>query len=510
MTTVAPAAAIGRQTPSECSVIPASKSTLGGACADLATVCGLTPDPWQRLVLDVSLGRDRHGKWTASTTCLAVPRQNGKNAVIEMLELYLSAVLGLRILHTAHEIKTARKAFNRIVSFFESKKLTELTRMVSTIRKTNGQEAVHLVNGGSIEFSARTSGAARGFSVDVLIMDEAQDLHDEALAALLPTVSSAPSGDPLIFITGTPPTTRSDGEVWRRQRSEAIAGRSRRTAWLEWSATPNKLGELDIADEATWLEANPALGIRLNKDVIITELGAMSPDVFRRERLGLFEETVVTAVIPLDDWAACRDETAQISGPDDLENVDDLILAIDYGPSMSSAAIVAAWTDPDTGLPCVEVVEHRHGHTRWVAPRAVELVDTRPVTAVIIDGYGQRGSLVEDLQERGVGVTLIGIDYVKTASEQMVEYVVSHRLRHSDQPSLTQAVAAVRRKPVGDRWKLARTPGADADVCPLIGASLALRGLSYDELEPIAWRRPRRRRKQNMPRQNYTGNIRIT
>lgn len=501
---------LGRQTPAPVSVVPDWHTTLGEPCAALAATCGLRPDDWQRFVLDATLGRDRRGRWTASTTCLAVPRQNGKNAVVEMLELYLAAVMGMKILHTAHEIKTARKAFNRIASFFTDDKLPELQKMVESIRRTNGQEAVYLTNGGCIEFSARTSGAARGFTADVLVMDEAQDLHDEALAALLPVISAAPSGDPLTFITGTPPTTKSDGDVWRRLRAAAIAGDTEDTAWLEWSATPDGRGELDIADKAVWAEANPALGIRLRPREIAKELRSMAPDVFRRERLGMFEETAITATIPLPDWVECADPTAQASSDEDLDEVDDLVLAIDFGPGMTSAAIVAAWTDPATRLPTVEVIEHRSGHTRWVAPRVVELVENRPVVAVIIDGFGQRGTLVEDLQGAGVGVTLVGVDYVKTAAEIFVEHIVGHRLRHSDQPALTVTIPHIRRQKVGERWKLGAHPGADVDISPTIAAALALRGLTYDELEPVTYRRRRRRRKRDAPRTNVTGTIYIT
>jgi hypothetical protein len=60
-------------------------------------------------------------------------------------------------------------------------------------------------NGGSIEFIARSSGSGRGFTVDVLVCDEDQDLTDEELAALLPTISAAPSGNPMVILTGTPP-----------------------------------------------------------------------------------------------------------------------------------------------------------------------------------------------------------------------------------------------------------------------------------------------------------------
>ena len=83
-----------------------------------------------------------------------MPRQNGKNGVLEMVELYKSAVQGRKILHTAHEVKTCRKAFIRLKSFFESIDYPELKDEVSAIRSTNGQEAIILKNGGSIEFIA--------------------------------------------------------------------------------------------------------------------------------------------------------------------------------------------------------------------------------------------------------------------------------------------------------------------------------------------------------------------
>ena len=81
----------------------------------LASEYGLKPDDWQEDVLESWLGRRRDGRWSASTCGLAVPRQNGKNGAIEIRELFGMVGLGERILHTAHEVKTARKAFNLLV-----------------------------------------------------------------------------------------------------------------------------------------------------------------------------------------------------------------------------------------------------------------------------------------------------------------------------------------------------------------------------------------------------------
>ena len=83
---------------------------------EVATMLGLTPDPWQEIVLRSWMTVDDEGRWKAGRWGVAVPRQNGKNALIEIVELYCAAFLGLKVLHTAHEVKTNTKAFNRVVS----------------------------------------------------------------------------------------------------------------------------------------------------------------------------------------------------------------------------------------------------------------------------------------------------------------------------------------------------------------------------------------------------------
>ena len=87
-------------------------------------------------------------------------------------------------------------------------KFPELNALVKEVRRTNGQEAIVLKNGGSVEFVARTKGSGRGYSVDVLVIDEAQELTEDQLAAMLPTISA--SSNPQILYTGTPPGPASD------------------------------------------------------------------------------------------------------------------------------------------------------------------------------------------------------------------------------------------------------------------------------------------------------------
>lgn len=276
-------------------VAPGRGTSDGDLAAAFAAAYGLAPDEWQRNVLDDWL-RLYNGRWASLTCGLSVSRQNGKNALIEIRELYGMVALGEKILHTAHEVKTAQKHFRRLKYFFgdraddESAKFPELNALVKAVRSVNGQEAIFLHNGGAVELVARSKNSGRGFTVDVLVMDEAQEMSEDALEALMPTTSAAPSGNPQWIFTGTPPGPNAVGDVFTRVRREALqaqkTGRSSRLSWHEWSVE----GDVDLDDRALWRLTNPALDAgRLQLEVIEGERARFSDGGFARERLGRWE-----------------------------------------------------------------------------------------------------------------------------------------------------------------------------------------------------------------------------
>jgi hypothetical protein len=137
------------------------------------------------------------GHSTSSNT-----RQNGKNAVIEIRELGMVVLGDPRALRhgrarredPAHRARGQDRpqGVQAAPHFFGDSandpdaRYPELNALVVEVRKTNGQEAIVLSNGGSIEFVARSKGSGRGFTVDVLVLDEAQ-----ALASLIPELEDA-------------------------------------------------------------------------------------------------------------------------------------------------------------------------------------------------------------------------------------------------------------------------------------------------------------------------------
>lgn len=427
---------------------PERSYTDGEDAAKLAAAYGLTPDEWQRIILDSWLGRDKYDKFTATRCGVLVARQNGKNAVLEIRELYGAAIMGERILHCAHEVKTARKAFLRLASFFENEReYPELAALVACIRRTNGQEAIMLTNGGSIEFSARSKGAARGFTVDVVICDEAQFLNDEQLESLMPTMAAAPLQNPQIIMVGTPPNHNIDGEVYGRMRKDGVNGTDPKLSWHEWSI--EDVSTTDMSDPEVWAACNPALGIRLDISVIEDEYKQMSKDGFARERLSFWYDVAEDLkAIKKDDW-----EAAATDSPPTDEEITKTAYAVKFSADGSIASLAVA-VKTEKGFH-VEIVEHRSMSSgvgwlvEWLVPRL------KTASTVVVDGLHWSGSLVEQLRENGVknklAITLPNANEVVTACSGLIDGLAKGVVTHYDQPPLNTSALSAEKRMIGSK-----------------------------------------------------------
>lgn len=459
-------------------------------CAELASHYGLTPDPWQRNVLEAWMGRGADDRWAAGRWGIAVPRQNGKNGLIEMVELYFMTILGLRVLHTAHEVKTARKGFSRILSFFDNERhYPELKAMVKgTPRKTNGQEAIFLhapgcrdldndgckCAGGSVEFIARSKSSGRGFTADVLICDEAQEYGDEAQAALLPTISSAPSGDPLQILLGTPPGPGTDGTVFTRLREAGHEGMPR-VAWCEWSS---EVG-VDVSDRAAWFADNPSLGIRLNLATVEDEFGGMSPETFARERLGVWNSAANgSAAFNFTRW-----QELKADAPDDGVRVFGVKFAAD-----GSHVALGACVKPVKGCPYVEGIASRSMSegTQWLVDFLVERKSE--VAQIVVDGRSGVGFLVDALRQAGVGKRVVVVpqaDEAISAHTMLDQAVTEGTVSHGGQSDLNDEIRDAKRRPIGQLGGFGWAPRSEGGSVGLVDAvTLALWGARTTKRKP--------------------------
>ena len=428
-------------------------------CAEIA---GLVLDPWQQYVLDNSLRVRPNGR-RVFETCLIVSRQNGKGAILEARELaglYLDDRDGFGderlILHSAHEFKTASEAFRRILTLIQD--APALSRQVAHVYLQRGAESIELKNGKRLRFVARSKASGRGFTGDLIIMDEAQVLDDAAMDALLPTLSARPNPQVLYTATaGTPDSTQLG-----RLRARGLSDGGPRLAFFEWSAEDHD----DPGALETWRKANPGLGIRITPEHVESELATLSAEGFARERLSIGEypsaDGLLWSVVPEALWASLEDRGSVPRDP--------VAFAAEVGPGRRGASVASAGLRADGRLH-VEVVESRPG-TEWVPGRLAELSRRWRPCGIVLDPGSHAGALAEAVTQAGVEVVSpFTARDAAGACSQFFDAVQQGDVRHLGQPSLTGALARAQTRPLGDQWAWDRK-GED-DISPLVAVTLA-------------------------------------
>lgn len=435
---------------------------------DLCAAYGLTLDPWQENVLAAALGERADGRWAATRVGLSVPRQSGKTALFEARELAGLLLFDEQlIIHSAHLIPTALEGFHRIKYYFEN--YDDLGKKVRRIREGNGDQSVEMMSGQRLLFKARARGSGRGFSADLLMLDEAQILGEREWAAMLPSMSARPN--PQAWLAGTPPSPSDDGEAFTRLRESAAEGKDRRLCWLEWSADKQ-----DPKSKKAWAAANPGLGRRITADAIADELHSMDVDTFRRERLGVWASSAQLQVIPGDEW----DVAAETDPPTDGV----VAYAVDMSPDRSRIS-VGACRRPVEGIPHVELVSHENAGkgTTWLIDWLVERWPR--AVSVVIDGNSPAMSLVPELSKRHVKVTVTGAADMGKACGLFADSIRDGSLTHFDQRPVNEALAAAKKRDIGGAgmWGWDRRK-PETDLTPLVAVTLAYFGAMTSKRRP--------------------------
>jgi len=94
---------------------------------------------------------------------------------------------------------------------------------------------------------------------------------------------------------------------------------------------------------------------------------------------------------------------------------------------------------------------------------------------MVVDPGGPAGSLLIDLEAKGVATETCSAREYAQACGQLYDSVAEGALAHLDQPVLNSAVSSARKRVVGDAWAWARKTGGD--ISPLVAVTLANWGL---------------------------------
>ena len=466
------------------SLVPDYVASTGPDAIELAALAGLHLDPWQQLVLTHSLGERSDGKWAAFEVGLVVPRQNGKGSILEARELAGLFLIDEErlIIHSAHEQATSTEHFRRLLGLIES--VPELDQRVEKAPKGKGMEAIELKDGSRILFKTRTGGGGRGFTGDLVVLDEAMILAEAFTGALVPTMAARSiHGNPQLIYAGSAVDQQimEHGVVLARVRDRGLRGAAR-LGYFEWSAdadSPDELTATQAADPETWATANPGLGIRISLEHVENEHnGALGPRQFAVERLNVGDWPATDGGgdgIDGDLWDAALDRASQVLDP--------VCLAVDTTPNRAMSAVgIAGWRED--GLKHIEVIAHRPG-TAWVADLLGKFLEKQSALNLKVDA---RSSLIPELEQAALPVEIQKVsagehvqacgamfDAIHGAEDPETGIRTGQTVRHIGQPELTAAAKGASKRPLLEAFAWNRK-SSGVDISPLVACTLALWG----------------------------------
>ncbi|MDA4894825.1 hypothetical protein PFZ55_48990 [Streptomyces sp. MS2A] len=443
-------ALVGRQTP-RLLRLPDRAGSLGEEALDLWYLTGRRSDPWQELSLDALFSVDAFGLWSCSEFGELVSRQNGKGDILspaELAHLYLWPKPNgepKTIVHTAHQFKTAREAFLKLQRAIKAS--PALMGEIAKISTSHGEEGFELANGNRLLYLARSRNSGVGFTVDVLIVDEAQEMGQEALNALLPTMSAVENTQ--VIFTGTVPDELNNSEVWEGVRDRGRAGTDPRGGWIEFtpdgSDDPDTAAKIDVMSPEVWRQGNPALGYRPG---LATSIGdeaiRMDRASFAIQRLSIWpnrreEEAESLSDLDIEVWKRHARDDAAVAG-------EGAVIALAVGRGGGFATIgKAVRLDGDS----IAVEHHKTDRgTLWVADELKTLKAELGNALVVLDPKNAT-AVIGKLEAAKIKFLSMNLDEIAAAHSLFVELVNAGMVPHRNQPEVTKSLELATTRPIG-------------------------------------------------------------
>jgi len=383
--------------------------------------------------MDVILSYSKDGIYIHSEFGYSVPRRNGKNEVISIRELYGLAVLGEKIIHTAHRVNTSSAAFERLYGLLCDAGYVEGEDFKATRQK--GLEKIAFKGtGGEIHFRTRSAKGGLGEGFDLLVIDEAQEATDDHIAALGYVVSD--SSNPQKIFLGTPPTPQSSGTVFVKMRDETLAGTRKYTGWAEWSV--DEMSDPHNVD--LWYQCNPAMGYQLNERKVEVEYKGDDLD-FNIQRLGYWVQYNLKSAISESEWDALKvDDIPSLTGK--------LHVGVKFGHDGTNVSVSIAVMTKD-GNVFVETIDCKNMRmgVAWI----LEFLRKIDRGTVVIDGANGQALLDGEIRREKLKPfpILPTVKEIIAASTEFEQCMQAGKLCHSGQPSLRESATNCEKRPIG-------------------------------------------------------------
>lgn len=444
------------------------------AVRDRAKAMGLGFDGWQDGLGRLALAKRADGLYAAGIggVVMSIPRQVGKTYLIAAIVFALCTIFpNLTVIWTAHRTRTHNETFKKMQGMARKSKIAPY---IENVRAANGEQEITFKNRSRILFGARESGFGRGFDeVDILVLDEAQILTEDAMSDMVPATNAAPNG--LVFMMGTPPRPKDPGEVFTNVRRAALDGDTD-TLYVEFSADENA----SLEDRKQLAKANPSYPHRTS-DAAIQRMRKLlgSDESFKREAYGIWDEAALAKkALNKTAWDSLAIPTAPTDGR--------RVYAVRFSVDGSSVALAAA-IRPDSGPIHVEGIKLASSGdgTAWLIDWLLERHEK--AAQIVVDGKAGVGYLVNALREARVPASVIitaGTDTITTGASMLESAITAKDVTHRGQEELDEQVKAAEKRKIGTNGGFGWAAPEGGNVALLDAVTLAYWGAKTTKRRP--------------------------
>lgn len=434
--------------------------TISDLAVDYAKTVGYELDEWQSWAVRWAFVRRPDGLWAARDYGLEVPRQNGKNIVLEVIEIVAVFALGEKlVIHSAHRTDVSHEHFLSLKEHIEASPDLD-AKMPTTANRgfvtANGKESIQLANGNRILFKSRQGGSGRGPRPQRLVFDEALILAKSAVGDQAPGMTA--QKNPQIVFASSPPKT--DSPMLHKLRGRALKPRPKdRLFYAAWNNPP----ETDLDDMDAAYRVNPSLGYgRMTEDSLLANRDLMDDPDYLREHMGVPEDEPDdegSGVFPADDWSTCAEDP---EAPYPRPATPTYAIEVDEG---GTAASIAA-----SDGTFAKVLEWNKG-SKWLVEKLTEILPEGEKPW--LDPAGPAGSLLTALAGAGIEWNEVTArQRAQACGELLAAVTEDHTFVHADQPVLNIAQEQASTRPYGDAWAWERR-NTKGSVSPLDAVTIA-------------------------------------
>lgn len=401
---------------------------------------GLTLEPFQKLlVAELFAGRRE--------LLILIPRGNGKTTLFAALALFHLVTHPMPAVYLAAAGRDqARLAFEIARRWCQA---SSVLRGRVTVRHNELR-----ARGGFMRILSSDAPRAHGLQPTLALVDELHAHHSPDLYVALRTALGKRPEALLVTIS----TAGFDAEsVLGRLRTTALAlpdvqvkgtlttARSDSFAMLEWACAE----EDDLSDAELVKRANPFSGVTV--DFLAEQISSpgLHPLEFARFHANVWTSSE-RGWLPPGAWAKCASDY-------EIEAGEEVFLGVDIGGSRAASAVVAVTAD----LRCAAWTWQGDAAVLAVVERLRELAVEFTIREVVHDPWRFRSEALRLEQEIG----LLTVEFPQTpsrmtqASENLYRLVVEQQVRHPNDATLNQHVAAAVAKPTERGWRLSKPRG---------------------------------------------------